>query len=113
VARPRLVRLLLLAGVVVCVLVALGLLPTFAFLSDLAQPPALLVNDTSAAVVVAHCAGSCPLTGGRTLTPGAELRAGPPGSRWVARDADGGVLGCLTASIAGQRLAVSRAGPCG
>jgi len=113
VARPRLVRLLLLAGVAVCVLVAVGLLPAFAFLSDLAQPPAVLVNDTPAAVVVAHCAGSCPATGGQPLKPGAELRAGPPGSRWVAREADGGLLGCLTARTAGEHLAVSRAVPCG
>jgi hypothetical protein len=111
-ARPRLVRLLLLAGVAACVLVALGLLPTFAFLSDLAQPPAVLLNDTSAAVVMAHCTGTCPVTGGLTLAPGGALRAGPVGSRWVARDADGGLLGCLTARTAGQRLAISRAEPC-
>ena len=111
--RPRLVRFLLLGGVAACLLVAFGLLPGFAFLSDLAQPPASILNDTRGTVLVAHCSATCPPAGGTSLAPGQELRAGPPGSAWVVRSPAGGELGCLTATSAGQRLTVSRATRCG
>jgi len=46
------------------------------------------------------------------VAPAQELRAGPPGARWRVEDGSGATLGCLTATVAGERLLVSHAVPC-
>jgi hypothetical protein len=93
------------------VLIAFKVLPSFQTGTDLSRQPAVIVNDGGAPVVVAHCDDSaCAGTSGRaTVAPGQSLRVG--GGQWVIADAGGGRIGCLTAA-AGQRLPVSRAGPC-
>ena len=112
-ARPRLVRLALLGGVAACLLIAFGMLPGFRFLTDLSQEPAVIANDTGWAVEIARCTGACPVSGGSIVEPGAELRAAPPGSRWIVHSDTGSELGCLGPTSAGQRLRVSTMSPCG
>ncbi|HVC99968.1 MAG TPA: hypothetical protein VNG93_02330 [Candidatus Dormibacteraeota bacterium] len=46
-AQTGLVRRHVLGAAVACVLIGFGLLPSVAFLSDLAPRPAVIVNDTS------------------------------------------------------------------
>lgn len=104
-------RLAALLGAVACVLVAFRALPAFQTGSDLSRRPAVIVNDTAAPVVVAHCDDSaCVHTSGRaTVGPGQSLRVGS--GHWVIEDIGGSRTGCLTAS-AGQRLPASQAEPC-
>lgn len=110
----RAVPLLLLAAAAACVLVALRVLPEVALPGDVERTPAVIANDTAAAVVVSRC--SAPCATGRdavSLAPGRELRTGPPGAAtWLVEDTDGRRLGCLAATAEGQRLTVSRAGRC-
>lgn len=112
VARTGVVRLLILGVAAVCVLIGLRLLPAVSPPGDLGPRPAVIVNDSGAPVLLVHCDGSCPATGGTALAPAQELRAGPPGARWQVEDALGAPLGCLMATAAGQRLLVSTAHPC-
>lgn len=110
--RTGLVRLVIFGAAIVCALIGFRVLPAVSPPGDLGPRPAVIVNDSTAVIVVVHCDGSCPATGGTTLAPAQELRAGPPGARWRVRDARGVPLGCLTATAPGERLLVSRAGPC-
>ena len=98
-------------GAVACVLVAFKVLPAFQTGTDLSRQSALIVNDTSAAVVVAHCDDrACTSTSGRaSVLAGHSLRVGS--GQWVIEDSGGRRSGCLMAS-AGQRLPVSQAGAC-
>jgi hypothetical protein len=94
------------------VLIAFKVLPTFQSGADLSRQPAVIVNDTTAPVVVAHCDDSaCSRTSGpATVAPGQSLRVGS--GRWLIEDSQGARAGCLAAVSAGQRLLVSRAEPC-
>ena len=105
-------RLLILGAAVVCALIGVRLLPAVAPPGDLGPRPAAIFNDSAAPVLVVHCDASCPATGGTTLAPAQELRAGPPGARWRVEDALGAPLGCLVATSPGQRLLVTQARPC-
>src|SRR5207248_10912539 len=100
-----------LLGAVVCVLVAFKVLPVFQTGTDLSRQPALIVNDTSAAVVVAHCDDrACTSTSGRASVPaGHSLRVGS--GQWVIEDSGGGRTGRPTAP-AGPRLPGADAGAC-
>ena len=109
--RSGLVRVLLLSAAIVCALIGVRLLPAISTPDSLGPRPAVIVNDTAGAVVVAHCSQTCP-AGGTTVAPAQELRAGPPGARWRVEDGSGATLGCLTATGAGERLLVSHAVPC-
>jgi hypothetical protein len=114
-SRVGLVRLIVLGAAVACVLVALRLLPQTQTATDLGHPPAMIVNDTSATVVVAHCGAGCAGTSGSvTLRPGQSLRVGVTARAddWAIEDNEGTRLGCLTATSSAERLAVSEAGPC-
>jgi hypothetical protein len=111
VTRSGLVRVLLFGAAIVCVLIGVRLLPAISTPNSLGPRPALIVNDTAGAVVVAHCYQTCPAVG-TTVAPAQELRAGPPGARWRVEDGSGATLGCLTAAGAGERLLVSHAVPC-
>jgi hypothetical protein len=95
-----------------CTLIGLRLLPAVSTPDVLGPRPAVIVNDLAFAVVAVHCSSTCPVSGGTTIAPAQELRAGPPGARWRVEDAVGAPLGCVTATAAGQRLLVSRAGAC-
>lgn len=106
-----LLRLVLLGAAAACALIAFGILPAISQPADLGRRPAVIVNDSSAAVVVVHCLASCP-AGGTAVEPGRQLPAGPPGARWSIADTSGVSLGCLTATTAGQRLLVSNVTPC-
>ena len=114
VSSRRAVPLLLLAAAAVCVLVGLRLLPDVAVPADLGRRPAVIVNDGASDVLVSRCAATCSGEGERTaLAPGRDLRAGlPGGAAWLVEDSRGRRMGCLTATGAGERLPVSRAGPC-
>jgi hypothetical protein len=114
VAGRRAVPLLLLAAAVVCVLVALRVLPYISLPADVGQPAAVIANDTTAPVVVSRCSTACVAGSARvTLRPGQDLRAGPPGTTtWLVEDERGRRVGCLMAMTSGERLLVSRAGPC-
>lgn len=109
--RSGLVRVLLLGSAIVCALIGVRLLPAISTPNSLGPRPAVIVNDTAGAVVVAHCSQTCP-AGGATVAPAQELRAGPPGALWRVEDASGTALGCLTATGVGERLLVSHAVPC-
>jgi hypothetical protein len=111
VSRTALVRLAVLLGAVACVLIALKLLPGFQTGTDLSRQPAVIVNDTTGAVVVAHCDDqACAGTSGRAnVAPSQSLRVGS--GQWVIADAGGRRLGCLAAAP-GRQLLVSRAGLC-
>ena len=109
--RSGLVRVLLLGAAIVCALIGVRLLPAISTPNSLGPRPAVIVNDTAGAVVVAHCSQTCP-AGGATVAPAQELRAGPPGALWRVEDASGAALGCLTATGVGERLLVSHAVPC-
>ncbi len=109
--RSGLVRVLLLGAAVACVLIGVRLLPAISTPDSLGPRPAVIVNDSTGAVLVAHCDQTCP-AGGTTVAPAQELRAGPPGARWRVEDGSGATLGCLTATVAGERLLVSHAVPC-
>ncbi|HUY98823.1 MAG TPA: hypothetical protein VMU89_00630 [Thermomicrobiaceae bacterium] len=113
-------RLLLLAGGA-CLLIALGLLPTFAFPSDLAQPPAPIVNDTASAVLFAHCLppapppAAAPSAQGASCGRGVPARAGPCGAdrrrarlphRDQRRPATGALAGEALPGLSGDRLSV-------
>jgi hypothetical protein len=114
-SAQRATPLLLLAAAAVCVLVALRLLPPLTAPADLDRRAAVIVNDTASPVVVSHCPKSCAgVSGGVSIPPGQELRAGPPSSApaWLVEDPQGRPLGCLTVRTAAERLPVSRAGPC-
>jgi hypothetical protein len=111
VTRSGLVRVLLLSSAIVCALIGVRLVPSISTPDTLGPRPAVIVNDTTGAVLVAHCDQTCP-AGGRSLAPAQELRAGPPGARWRIEDASGVSLGCLTATGVGERLLVSHAVPC-
>jgi hypothetical protein len=111
VTRSGLVRVLLLSAAVACALIGVRLVPAVSTPDSLGPRPAVIVNDSAGAVVVAHCSQTCP-AGGTRVAPAQELRAGPPGARWRVEDASGAPLGCLTAKGAGERLLVSHAVPC-
>jgi hypothetical protein len=111
VTRAGLVRVLLLSAAVICALIGVRLVPAISTPDSLGPRPAVIVNDTTGAVLVAHCSQTCP-AGGSTVAPAQELRAGPPGARWRVEDAAGTPLGCLTATGVGERLLVSHAVPC-
>ena len=107
-----LLRLVLLGAAAACALIAFGILPAISQPADVGRPPAVILNDGSAAVVVVHCLESCPTAGGTTIVPGRQLPAGPPGARWRVADTLGIPLGCLTASASGEQLLVSKVAPC-
>jgi hypothetical protein len=109
--RSGLVRVLLLGSAIVCALIGVRLVPAISTPDSLGPRPAVIVNDTTAAVLIAHCSQSCP-AGGSSVAPARELPAGPPGARWRVEDASGVPLGCLTATGVGERLLVSHAVPC-
>ena len=110
--QAALTRLAVLLAAAACAAIAIGLLPSVRTGFEVAPAPAVIVNDTSAPVVVAHCAGACPAAGGTTLSPGRELPAGLPHALWQVRTPEGEVIGCLSGGSAAQRLRVSRAQSC-
>jgi hypothetical protein len=112
VSRTALVRLAVLLGAAACVLIAFKALPGFQTGTDLSRRPAVIVNDTTGAVVVAHCDdGACRRTSGpATVAPGQSLRLGS--GSWAIDDPSGARVGCLAAVSAGQRLLVSQAEAC-
>jgi hypothetical protein len=111
VRQASIVRLAVLVAALACVAIAFGRLPALRTGTELAPAPAVIVNDTPAAVVAVHCSPGC-VGDGTVIDPGHELPAGPPGARWQLRSAGGDVIGCLAASSSGQRLRVSRASGC-
>jgi hypothetical protein len=114
VSRGGRVRLIVLGAAVACLLVGLHQLPQILTATDLGRPPATIVNDTSATVVVGRCTAGCSGTTARVaLRPHESLRVGAAGANvWAIEDNDGARLGCLTAISGAERLAVSSAGPC-
>lgn len=109
--QASIVRLAVVVAALACVAIAFGRLPALRTGTELAPAPGVIVNDTATAVVAVHCSPTCSGEG-TVIQPGHELPAGPPGARWQVRTAGGDVIGCLVASVSGQRLRVSRASGC-
>lgn len=111
--RPAaLTRLAVLLAAIACLLIAFGVVPALKTPTELAPASTVIDNDTTHAVVLVHCSAACPASGGTTVEPGHELPAGPPHVTWQVRTAAGDVVGCLSATAAGQRLPVSRTTAC-